>query len=728
MIPRFRPPLEGSGILRPVDEERRGQRPREAAATPVRGGIDEPTGRSPLRRAVTTIRGWAWAGPVPVAWVALSLDGQPLARAALGHPRSDVAAFLGVPEAARCGFQVSLDLSGVIPPTDRATDRATGRATGRARLEATAVLAGGDTAELPPVDLTFLPAHARSSPAPAAGSTPGAPRLLPRSPGVPEIQSSIDEPAPRADLPRGVVRVRGWVVASPAPVARVELSLEGRPLGRASLGLPRPDVAAARGRPDAGLSGFELLVDTTRPDLLTGYSALRTTVALLDGTVTDLAPLAVTLPPRKSPKAAPAPTGAPAGRGVRPGPGGQLLWVLPTLNPAQDAEGALPLVQALVEHFAEHSGLRSTVVAAGDGPGRDRLEAAGATVRLDPGVSAGGPAPSAPDAAGVAAWAAAQADAVLAMAFSSFPAVEVARRLGLPALLRVGVLEPPALALARGGHPTGAGTEGRVQRAVADATLVVCTSAASRRALEGAGYRGRIAVLPDGVPTAGGTAGAAAGAAAGGAAGAAAGGAAGRAASRVLSRAERRLPADARVLVCADPLCPGGRGCPQGALVAALEHLRGEEPGLLVVLAGDGSCQEALSLRQYAEANRLDDVLRMVPAGGDLAGWWRAADAAICLTAWDGPPGTLLAAMAAGLPAIGVAPAAEELIEEGATGWLCQPDDVASLLGALTRAATTPADRLAAMGRAAAERVPAAHDPTTWLGRMTALVEGLLGR
>jgi glycosyltransferase involved in cell wall biosynthesis len=64
-------------------------------------------------------------------------------------------------------------------------------------------------------------------------------------------------------------------------------------------------------------------------------------------------------------------------------------------------------------------------------------------------------------------------------------------------------------------------------------------------------------------------------------------------------------------------------------------------------------------------------------------------------------------AMAAGLPVLGsrFGQSAEELCIEGETGWLFRPTDAAEMEQAINRAISTPADRLAAMGRAARARV-----------------------
>ncbi len=53
-------------------------------------------------------------------------------------------------------------------------------------------------------------------------------------------------------------RVSGWAMFPSESVTRVEITVDGRLAGRAALGIPRPDMAAACGCADAPISGWEL--------------------------------------------------------------------------------------------------------------------------------------------------------------------------------------------------------------------------------------------------------------------------------------------------------------------------------------------------------------------------------------------------------------------------------------------------------------------------------------
>jgi hypothetical protein len=64
-------------------------------------------------------------------------------------------------------------------------------------------------------------------------------------------------------------------------------------------------------------------------------------------------------------------------------------------------------------------------------------------------------------------------------------------------------------------------------------------------------------------------------------------------------------------------------------------------------------------------------------------------------------------AMASGLPVLGsvYSQAVEELVEDGVTGWVFRPDHRDELMARLCQALSTSPERLAQMGRLAAERV-----------------------
>ena len=81
---------------------------------------------------------------------------------------------------------------------------------------------------------------------------------------VRHVAGHLDEPTGLEPSNPNDLRVEGWAFSQENPVCHVEVWLDGRLLGRAAIGRPRPDVAVALGRPAAVLSGFELLLRRSR--------------------------------------------------------------------------------------------------------------------------------------------------------------------------------------------------------------------------------------------------------------------------------------------------------------------------------------------------------------------------------------------------------------------------------------------------------------------------------
>ncbi|MDX6678545.1 MAG: hypothetical protein QOE31_2597 [Solirubrobacteraceae bacterium] len=107
----------------------------------------------------------------------------------------------------------------------------------------------------------------------------------------------INAPAPGATISRGLVTISGWALLASGPPARVDLELGGVAIGPARLGLARPDVRAALGRPSAAVSGFEQLVDLTRWPGCDGDALLRGVATGLRGERMQLGPIALRIAP-----------------------------------------------------------------------------------------------------------------------------------------------------------------------------------------------------------------------------------------------------------------------------------------------------------------------------------------------------------------------------------------------------------------------------------------------
>jgi UDP-glucose:(heptosyl)LPS alpha-1,3-glucosyltransferase len=171
-----------------------------------------------------------------------------------------------------------------------------------------------------------------------------------------------------------------------------------------------------------------------------------------------------------------------------------------------------------------------------------------------------------------------------------------------------------------------------------------------------------------------------------------------RAALRPAARAELGLPEGAFLFVFV------GSGFWRKGLDAAIDALAGcVDPSLHLAVAGRD--RHAARFVARAEAAGLGARLRLLGGREDVRPLYAAADCFLLPTRYDPFPSAALEALAMGVPAIvGRRCGAAEILRQGESGWICDPDDIGGLTHFLREAARAPGDnaRLAA-ARAAAE-------------------------
>jgi glycosyltransferase involved in cell wall biosynthesis len=480
-------------------------------------------------------------------------------------------------------------------------------------------------------------------------------------------------------------------------VSRVEIFLDGRMAGQAGLDRPRPDIAPLLGDSTAELAGFEFLVDLRRLQHLRDVVRLDARVSLLDGATADLRPVRIRLrrvtPPASGESIATA----------RP------LRLLGSADPIRllcsarslDRGGSQLRMRELIEHLREGGRVDVTVMSPTEGPLRHDLEALGAQIVLAP-VPIGDVGAYEETLASMATWAEGRFDVVLGATLSSFPAIDLADRLGLPALWRIGEAEPLETVVKWLGGTLDPAVEVNVRRAFRTASLVYFNSQAGLRLYRHNGMDGRFVVLASGTDVVG----------------------AGRFvadSNRDAMRAHLGVGLESRLLVCVATVWPI-KG--QAALVKALKHVLIDHPELECVLIGMHIEPYAQAVQRFIERLNLTPWIRVQPFCEDLRPWWRAADAAVCPSESESMPAAVVEAMSFGLPVlacrVGGIP---EIVKDGHTGWLCERNDLGSLIAGLRRVAAAPAEDLRAAGERAASYVQAEHDRRSALSRLTELIE-----
>jgi len=138
-------------------------------------------------------------------------------------------------------------------------------------------------------------------------------------------------------------------------------------------------------------------------------------------------------------------------------------------------------------------------------------------------------------------------------------------------------------------------------------------------------------------------------------------------------------------------------------LLAAMGHLGGRGEPIDLVVAGDGPKRPAVeNFIAHGEAGHRARLLGHVQ---DVRGVLSAADIFVMPSLWEGWPLALGEAMAAALPAVGTdVPGIRDLLVDGGTGLLVEPNDPVALADAMHRLAGDRALRWR-LGRAARRRI-----------------------
>jgi glycosyltransferase involved in cell wall biosynthesis len=513
------------------------------------------------------------------------------------------------------------------------------------------------------------------------------------------VLRAIDPPVSHDPIiARGPLTVTGWAASGVSEVSRVEVLLDGDVLGRAGLHRVRRGVAAKPAGEGMELSGFEFRLDLRRIDGLTETANLGARITLLNGESAELPAVPLMIGPCELPPVDPAPVDA------SPPPHRDHTGRIRLLCLARslDLGGSQLRLREFVAHLRADGRFGVTVLAPADGPLRRDLEANGAAVFT-------GVIPIDDHSAyeerltAVAAWAAGRFDIVMATTLTSFPAIDLAERLGLPSLWRIGEAEPLRTVVEWLGGTIDPTVEARAYRAFATASAVLFNSKAGLALHRRNGAKGKFAILGTGADIDDARIYAAA-------------------TSREAIRKRLRVAHDRRLLVCAGTIWPI-KG--QATLVAALRHVT-HHHNLKIAVLGFHDQAYTPALRRFIERNKLSRSVRLYPYCKDLRPWWRAADAALCPSETESMPASVLEAMSFGVPvlACGVG-GVPEVVEDGSTGWLCEAGDLTSLIAGLEHVATAKENELQKLGANAMSFIRAEHDRNVAHSHAAELIEAL---
>jgi D-inositol-3-phosphate glycosyltransferase len=518
-----------------------------------------------------------------------------------------------------------------------------------------------------------------------------------------DLQEDQEEqlPADEASL------ISGWALLPSEPVARVEVTVDGRAVGRARPAVARPDLVETSARADAGLSGFELWLQPE--DIAEGAEqiTLGARVVGINGTVFRLA--------KNVPLARVGAESGQAGQESADGyPEKDVASLRQRVQDVVSASGHVPtcpprllvfshqlgyggaqlFMTEILSIMRAETGLECVVVSFGDGPLRELLESIGIAVQVIDANNRQNSVVYEGQLLELAAWAAPQGfNIVMVNTVDPFLGVDLAERLGIPAVWFVHESYDPAVWCRFAFGTTRIYAWDRMRRAMRSAAAVVFEAERTRQLYLDYASAERLVTAPYGLVL--------------------------DEIDRYIEHVDRRqlrrqldIAEEATVVLCLGTIEPR-KG--QTALAIAFAELAERFPNAVLLLVGetdqDWLAHVGEELRRFVARAGLESRMLVLPLTPDPYQWFAVADVYVMPSDIESLPRVALEAMAFGLPVVATSIfGLADLIEDGRTGYLCEARDIRALRDTLARVLASDPEERQAIGRAAAECVHRDHD------------------
>ena len=652
----------------------------------LRGQVDEPAPDARVDKLGFTVRGWCACGDRPALAVAVCLDGAVVGRAAVGSVlRRDVADAARSENLAETGWQVFVGLGG------------------RRR---------GETAKL--AVLVWFDIHSPPVVLEEFGVTLADEHADPANDGadaLKEYAGHLHEPR-AGDWVGAVFPVRGWATRRHDAVDRLDVLVNGECIGRARLGLPNPGLEVEGPEPGRIISGFEYWADlssvpsavsTVKLQLVVAGSSNGRPVPLFERVLRVRPPAPVT---DRSDRAT-----------VTARRRGQLLS---TIDPPRTSDlnlvvfthqldygGGQFWLEELLKKTGAGTHFACTVISFKDGPLREAAEQRGIAVHVTDEPPVDDPERYDGRITELAALVAGGGHNVaLVNTAHVFSGADVAARLSLPTVWAVHEsFTPPVLMTVAFSAPTDPAVLDCARSAMEAADAVVFEAAATRDLYADWAKPGHSVVVPYGVDTR-----------------------EIRNHAQLISRHAARNEVDVRpesrmVLVMGTI----EQRKAQTRIAQAFARVADDHPEWELVFVGDTESAYSQALRRYIRTMRLTDRCRIVPIDSDTYRWYRGADLLLSASDVESLPRSMLEAMCFGVPVVSASVfGVPELVRDGETGFLFEPNDLEALVAALDRVLGLEPSELTRVGDAGQQHVLEHYDSAGYAADILRLCRGLL--
>jgi glycosyltransferase involved in cell wall biosynthesis len=505
--------------------------------------------------------------------------------------------------------------------------------------------------------------------------------------------------------------VRGWALHGLEAVGRLDVLVNGERVGSARLGLARPDVGTDRSGPNAIVSGFEYWVDLTAVPSPTFTSRLQLVAASSDGGAVPLFERVVHRRVNEPDTEQSDRESIVALRRDR------LLSAI-----AAPSSSELNLVvfthqldygggQLWLDEFLKKAGAGTrfacTLISYKDGPLRELAEERGIAVHVTN-------EPPVDDIEGyegritelAALVAGGGHNVALVNTAPVFSGADVASRLSLPTVWAVHESFTPTvlLAVAFGSqiHPHLFDV---ARRAISAADALVFEAHATLDLYAPWAKPGHSVVVPYGVDTrqildyAGKV-------------------------SRDAARADVGIRSESRVILVMGTI---EQRKAQTRVAQAFARIADDHPEWRLVFVGDTKSPYSAALKSYVQTLGLGERCTVAPVDRDTYRWYRAADVLLSASDVESLPRSMLEVMCFGVPVVSASVfGVPELVCDGETGFLFEPNDLDALVSALRRVLSLEPSELARVGKAGQSHVLEHHDSSGYARDLLRLCQGLL--
>jgi glycosyltransferase involved in cell wall biosynthesis len=165
----------------------------------------------------------------------------------------------------------------------------------------------------------------------------------------------------------------------------------------------------------------------------------------------------------------------------------------------------------------------------------------------------------------------------------------------------------------------------------------------------------------------------------------------------------------------------------QTRVAQAFASIAADHPEWSLVFVGDTGSHYSETLKQYVGTLGLEDRCTVVPVDSDAYRWYRAADVLLSASDVESLPRSMLEAMCFGVTVVSTSVfGVPELVTDGETGFLFEPNDLGALESALHRVLALDDDGLGRVGEAGRQHVLARHDSSGYAGELLRLCRALL--